>query len=164
MGCGKMSPSTWSHRPSCGIEVRMPSPYRVAKNFPSRKSFVHVTVPLSPAEHRALKTACEVLGYSMAALSRYALSEILAPYLATAPCALFGEPSPIGVPLPLPPQAPRPNGLRYDPREYRRLWHAEALQNRQANAALPRQRDTQQVVAEKLAALAVPQTKGRLSD
>ena len=27
----------------------MPSRYRIAKNFPSRKSFIHVTVPLSPS-------------------------------------------------------------------------------------------------------------------
>jgi hypothetical protein len=113
----------------------MPSPYRIAKNFPSRKSFVHVTVPLSPVEHRALKTACEVLGYSMAALSRYALSEILAPYLGAAPSVLLGEPSAIGVPLPPPPHPPRPNGLRYDPREYRRLWHAEKLRTQTENAA-----------------------------
>ncbi len=113
----------------------MPSRYRIAKNFPSRKSFVHVTVPLSPVEHRALKTACEVLGYSMAALSRYALSEILAPYLGAAPAALYGAPSAIGVPLPLAPQAPRPNGLRYDPREYRRLWYADKLRTQTENAA-----------------------------
>ena len=142
----------------------MPSAYRVSKNFPSRNSFVHVTVPLSPVEHRALKTACEVLGYSMAALSRYALSEILAPYLGAAPSVLVGEPSAIGLPLPLPPQAPRPNGLRYDPREYRRLWHAEKLRMQTENAAkagmepLRRPRDAGASVSRVLPA------KGRLTD
>ncbi len=109
----------------------MPSPYLVAKHFPSRTSRVNLTVPLSPAEHRALKTACEVLGYSMAALARYALAEILAPYYGAEAAA----PSAFGLPLPPPPQAPRPNGLRYDPREYRRLWHSERLRKQADNAA-----------------------------
>jgi hypothetical protein len=71
----------------------------------------------------------------MAALSRYALSEILAPYLGAAPAALYGAPSALALPPPPPPQAPPPNRLRYDPREYRRLWHAEKLRTQTENAA-----------------------------
>ena len=57
----------------------MPSPYRIAKHFPSRTGRINLTVPLSLAEHRALKTACDVLKFSMAGLARYTLMEILAP-------------------------------------------------------------------------------------
>jgi hypothetical protein len=58
----------------------MPSAYRIAKNFPSRAGRINLTVPLSPAEYRAPKTACEVLKFSMAGLARCSLTEILAPY------------------------------------------------------------------------------------
>jgi len=65
----------------------MPSPYRIAKHFPSRASRVNLTVPLSPAEYRALKAACGILKYSMAALARYARLEMAAPYYHAEPAA-----------------------------------------------------------------------------
>ena len=106
----------------------------------------------------------------MAALSRYALSEILAPYLDAVPAALYGAPSALGVPLPPPPQAPRPNSLRYDPREYRRLWHAEKLRTQTENAAKASiepphpARDTGASVLGVLPQAAAAKARGRLSD
>jgi hypothetical protein len=79
--------------------------------------------------------------------------------------------------LPHPPPLPKPNALRYDPREYRRLWANQRLQQQADNAAerhleqvkaaaagqgkYPSVRDTERLLSTRLQAA---KEQGKLTD
>lgn len=109
--------------------MRMPSLPR-RKQTPRSEIKPLIAFRVSPEEFRAIDAACAQLRFTRSALIRHTLAEVIRVFNSAVPV----DRSSFATVLPAPAAVPKPNALRYDPREYRRLWANQHLQRQADNA------------------------------
>jgi hypothetical protein len=80
---------------------------------------VQLTLKVSPAEMQAIDNAVRALNTTRSAIVRYMLDPVFRGYSVVA----AENPSQFATQKPVHREPPQRNTLRYDPREYMRLWH-----------------------------------------
>lgn len=106
------------------------TPKRNRKPATKKRPHEPLSIRLSPAEHQAINAACEHLRFTKAGLVRHMLEPVFQGYSSETPQSA----SQFATTLPEQKPVPKPNALRYDPREYMRLWNINQLRQSDQNA------------------------------